>query len=194
MPLPPPEAELAALRASAGRVRDDLHRLLCRLPSPGELTVRLNRGGAARSGAPLFLHMACTAIARKYAAAGRADVEVQVLALRERRGADRPAHRLRVDFKRIGAHASRVHYGDPDLQLCVASADHLGHAATAWVCQQPDWRYRWTPAGLARLRFMADCWDAYARCGFTEADRAIGLLQFPLSDAFCPPLKPLPCP
>ena len=202
------EEQLVALRAHARRLRDMLQGLLARLPpagraSPGELTVRLNDIGTWPCGA-MFVYAACTAVAHKYAVAGRPRVAEEVMGLRGLaaeicagdRGPsplDRPPDRtgkLRLGIKRIWVRATRADFGDNDLRLCSSAGAAFPHAATAWACQQPDWRYRWTPKGATRLRFLADCCDAYSRCDFAPEDWLIGHDGFPLSNQ----LRPEPCP
>lgn len=86
-----------------------------------------------------------------------------------------------VAGKRLGAHASRLRYQRHDQHAALAWWGCFSRGATPWVCQQADWRFRWTPDGLRRLRFMVDCWDAYSRCDFTPADLRIGLADMPLA-------------
>lgn len=199
---------VAIHRADALRVCKRLNRLISRLPPggpalPGELTVALSREDV-RHGAAMFVCMAAEAVARKYQAARRLDVatelawfgsraaescsEVNGLAiddeLRRRRS------RWIVATKRLGPHATRSSYGERDLYAALASWKAFGHYATPWVCQQPDWRFRWTTEGRHRLGFLVDCWDAYSRCGFSPEDRLIGLSDMPIS----PLLRAQPCP
>lgn len=204
----PTDEQIAGLRADAARVRDALHRVATRVPPdgpalPGELTCKLlNHAVALRSTAPLFVAMACTAVLEKYQAAGHVQVTQALTQLRDLAlptlQTDRPdpqtdparlRHQLTLFTKRLGAHATRNELGDPDLHLCTAlPKGGFAYSATAWVCQQPDLRYRWTPAGRVRLDFMAHCWDHYARSDYTAEDSLIGLLDFPL----CASLRPDP--
>ncbi len=208
------DQDVAHLRANAVRVRDALHRIITRVPPggpalPSELTCKLTHHAAdLRFTGAEFVAMACTAVQRKYEAAGHAQLTLVLAQLRDmalhpvpfdchQRRSEYDAHhanlrrQLTVFRKRLGAHATRVELGDPDLHLCLAMPRRgLAYSTTAWVCQQPDLRYRWTPTGMTRLHFMAHCWDNYARCDFTAADALIGLHDFPLSDT----LRPDPCP
>lgn len=205
----PTDEQIASLRAHAARVRDALHRIAARVPPdgpalPSELTgTLLHHALDLRATGHLFIAMACTAVLRKYEAAGRAQIAQALTQLRDlalhSTAIDRTEyHRHCVNLhsqlvlfrKRLGPHATRIELGDPDLHLCLARPDGgLAYGATAWVCQQPDLRFRWTPAGRGRLHFMAHCWDNYAQSDFTAEDALIGLHDFPLSDA----LRPDPC-
>lgn len=197
----PSEEQILHQRVQAARVRSTLHDLYQRIPplgraKPGELTFRLFKGQHANYAAALFRYMACTAVHRKYEMAGHAGLAAELLFIRETlaricASGHEPSwsdttdafHRnFRRRTKRLRVHATRDDYGDPDLQICFISCRGFAFGATPWVCQQPDWRYRWTPVGLTRLRFMIDCWDAYSRCDFTPEDWLIGVNDFPLSD------------
>jgi hypothetical protein len=196
------------LRASAARVANSLRDLLHRIPpagsaKPGELTLRLCHHSDVWSGAAMFSFMACTAVHAKYHAAHRPHVAGELLRLRTYAAKvcqtgrqpgwdDMQVRRARLVLahKRLGPHATRQTCGDPDLAICRANARGFAYYATPWVCQQPDWRFRWTPTGLNRLRFMVDCWDRYARCRFAPYDWLIGLNDFPLSDRLRPDSLP----
>lgn len=166
---------------------------------PGELTVRLMRL-EVQLGAALFVGMAATAMARRFESEGDLDAAAEVAWFRDGMARIVSAQSVGggspvtigawsqrrsswiVGTRRLGAHASRIRYRRHDLHVALAWWLSFGAAATAWVCQQPDWRYRWTADGRRRLHFMASCWDAYSRCDFTPADMHIGLADMPLSD------------
>lgn len=95
-----------------------------------------------------------------------------------------------VASKRLGPHATRSSYGDRDLDVALASWSAFGNWATPWVCQQPDWRIRWTTDGRQRLGLLLECWGAYSHCDFSPEDRFIGLSDIPLSSE----LRARPCP
>lgn len=208
-PTPPGPTEHAARRAWArertARNSARLDRLVSRLPpqgpaKPGELTVVL--GFAPNLAAALFLHLVCTAVQAKYQAAGRPLVAAMVARRREQltsfiessytrnQGDPGSADLEWLATRRVSQHATRYDYGDPDLRLCDWRVESFAYATTPWVCQQPDWRYRWTSQSRRRLHFLADCWRAYAQCDFTLDDARIGVHDFPLSDSFLPE----PCP
>lgn len=200
----PTEAVIDQARADARKVAHRLRDMLARHErgrvrvQAGELTVELNRGAVGWRAAALFTRMACERVAAKYRQVGKSEVAAAIESQgtiaasviagdaetrRARRDLPRPCSHLITARRRLGAHCSRVVFGnDPDLHLCdVRSFDAIGYSATPWVFQQEDLRYRWTDAACAKLRFLADCWEAYAGCDFTLADATIGHADFPLS-------------
>lgn len=200
------ELDTAEERRQAINVRDALHRLLGKLESdemttPSELSVWLRKSGHKVS--CLFAWMACTAVAAKYQQAEKHDVAGKLLALRmaqERywqhqeldwsdrqalHGVARTVQVLYQGHKRISHYQSRWICPDLDIILCAGTAYSIDLGITPWVCQQPDLRFRWTDTGMVRLAYLTDCWDAYAQCDLTWADRLIGLPDFPTHSEFC---------
>lgn len=201
----PTEAEVGQARADARKVAERLRGMLARHEAgrvrvqPGELPVNMHRNVPANwRSAALFACMACDTVAAKYRHANRADVAAAIgrqqriaseaivgppeavsLAVRP----ERPCKGLITLYRRLGNHRSRIAYGgDPDLHLCDVHTFHLyGDCLVPWAFQQDDLRYRWTDGARGKLRYLADCWDAYSRCGFAPADTAIGASAFPLS-------------
>ncbi len=205
-----PEPTLRTLQANARMVRDRLHSMLARRAEgrvrvqPSEFEMLFDR--AKEPGLALFHGMACTVVERKYARAGYAKVAgaiarrrvgagtaIEALGHRgsfvgrsdeERRIETETTGWLRTIQRRCGSHQTRYSYGgDVDLHIC-ARVDYryFGMTAVAWPFQQEDLLYRWSPAAEQKLRYLADCWDAYSRCDFVLADVAIGMSDFPLSE------------
>lgn len=163
----------------------------------------------------MFISMACGVIERKYARAGRPNVAACVAELRALAHAalgwapaiaplagqqpGRPpessiADRLQTRYRRLGNYRSRREFGgDPDLHLCaMRGRSFSGTHVTPWVFQQDDMRYRWTDKARHKLRYLADCWDAYSRCDYTPACENIGEADFPVSDRLRPEIPPCP--
>lgn len=208
------EDQAAAIRGDTQRVRSRLQRLIANLPpqgraQPAQLTIAFSTGSWGWYAAAMFVYMANAAVARKYEQAGRRRVAAELywlsgFAARSYQNAEdwspyshrlpgiahMRTQRLVMARRRLAQHATRTSCGDRDLELCRASYWGFGSFATPWVCQQADWRYRWTQPGRARLQFMLDCWDAYCRCGFGSNDLLIGFADFPLSQELRPDLCP----
>lgn len=201
------DSSVAAELDRAAKVRDHLHGLLAKLGAgrcslPSELSLRLRGCGYRVAG--MFHLMACTAVAEKYRLAGKTFIADQIMALHSARadvlaremkphgyGVERlhqaawSLQALCLGHKSIGPRQRRWKTPDLDIALCVGMAFSSDIGITPWVCQQPDLRYRWTDTGMVRLRFLADCWDAYAQCTFTLADQLIGLRDFPNHPEYC---------
>jgi hypothetical protein len=201
-----PDADISEERLQAIRVRDALHRMIAKLNQgkptmPSELSVWIRKSGPRVS--RLFLWMACTAVAGKYQQAEKHDVASWLLQLRlvaerlffandtswdGRQQMHDAARTLQAYFHgriRISQHQSRWLCSDLDIALCSGAAFSADLGITPWVCQQPDLRYRWTDGGIARLAYLADCWDGYANIEPTWADRMIGLPNFPTYPEYC---------
>lgn len=196
---------LEASRAAARAVRDRLHGMLTRRASgrihvqPGELPMCFDRAATSDWRGPALFHcMACTVVSTKYSAPGYERVlaalaRERALAAgaldtpggpsREETDAVRDSGSwLRTTQRRLGVHQTRwSHGGDVDLHVCT-SVDYsrFGGNALPWVFQQDDLRYRWSSDAERKLRYLADCWDAYSGCDFTLADAPIGAREFPL--------------
>lgn len=191
-------------RRQAVRVRDALHRIIGEVEqgtpcTPSDLSVWLRKSGPRVSA--LFLWMACTAVQRKYRLVGQVPIaqslQTQRLAVEQYwqaqdfcRGAWHSAREkaplpMMKGRKRISHYQSRWICSDPDIILCHGAWFSLELGITPWICQQANLRFCWTPAGLARLRFLADCWDAYAQSNFTWDDRLIGLSGFIIHPEYC---------
>lgn len=200
------DADISEERLQAIRVRDALHRMIAKLSQgkptmPSELSVWASKSRPKVS--RLFLWMACTAVAGKYQQAEKNDVAGWLLQLRlvveqnflandtswnGQQQIHDAARRLQAYFhghKRISQHQSRWRCADLDIALCAGAAFSIDLGITPWVCQQPDLRYRWTDNGIARLAYLADCWDEYAKNELTWADRMIGLSDFPTYPEYC---------
>ncbi len=201
-------SDLDAWRLTARTFADGVARMLDKRRS-GKVQVQASELERLASGtqvrgclAPaLFVHMACGAVAPRYAAAGRADVATAIAGQRDALSrailggsgnalASIPRWPLEARRRRHGAHATRHQYAsDPDLHVCIADPQKRFHwNLLAWVFQQPDeFRYRWSPGAERKLEYVVDCWTRYAACAFTLADAAIGAEAFPLSGA---PIEP----
>jgi hypothetical protein len=201
------EASLADERARAIKTRDNLLRLIGKLQrgenaQPSELTTRLRGCGQGIVG--LFHLMACDAVSDKYRRGGKSEIADKLTSLRAERaqliGAGgfvawsnrqrleplaRPLQALSNGHNRIAVHQTRWKACDLDIVLCADLSFGLDLGVTPWVCQQPDLRYRWTDAGMVRLKYLAACWDAYAECSLSAADQQIGLHDFPVHPDYC---------
>lgn len=201
-----PDAGISEQRLQDIRVRDSLHRLIAKLDqgkptTPSELSVRVRKSGLRTS--HLFLWMVCTAVAEKYRKAEKHDVAAWLLQLavavekkflandlswNSRQQIHDAARSVQACFhgrKRISQHQSRWICADLDIVLCVGAAFSADLGISPWVCQQPDLRFRWTDRGMARLAYLADCWDHYANKELTWVDRVIGLSNFPTYPEYC---------
>ena len=175
------ENDTESERVQAGRVLRALRRMrvdieVGRPVSPSALSLCMRKVG--HRNALLFMWMALQAVAGKYRQAGRNDVVaalehtaalVEAAFVQARghtrsalpallaRGAPHPLRRFVHGRKRISHYQSRWIDADLDLVLCAHDVPWLDRGLTAWVCQQPDLRYRWTEHCLARLAYLADC-------------------------------------
>lgn len=202
------EPEVEAERRKAGKVHDSLCRLIRKLQdgatsTPSELSAHIMKSGDRA--ALLFLWMASDAVRQKYEQAGKPDVAAALkkqCATIEHIYKTKSALPWRIEdviqsgrriqafydeprWKRIAQHQSRSICADADMLLCGDGAVRLDYGVTAWVCQQQDLRFRWTKQGVGRLAYLAECWAAYSRCGFTWEERTIGRMTFPEHEETC---------